>query len=121
MESPLPAGEDDNSAEKAPGTRLRKPMNSFMLFSNEMRPILQAKHRDSNNAQISKMLGTQWKAMSPQEKQPYIDAALKIKTEFKVPSSRDSDASGLSRSQRSDPMASREAAPLSGCPLTQPH
>jgi hypothetical protein len=62
--------------------RVKRPMNSFLLFSNEMRPILQAQHKDQTNAQISKLLGQHWKALSSEEKRTYVEAASKIKTDF---------------------------------------
>lgn len=86
MEAPV--AEDASPSERGsapPVEPVKRPMNSFLLYSNEMRPILQAQHRDSTNAQISKMLGAKWKAMTPLEKQSYVDAAAKVKIEFKVP------------------------------------
>ena len=80
--------EDVSAPERGgapPAEAVKRPMNSFLIYSNEMRPILQAQHRGSTNAQISKILGAKWKAMTPQDKQTYVDAAAKVKIEFKVP------------------------------------
>jgi len=63
-------------------SKVKRPMNSFMLFSNEMRPILQSIHPDSTNNDISKLLGNIWKSMSADLKRPYMDRAAKIKAEF---------------------------------------
>lgn len=74
-------------------------MNSFLLFSNEIRPILQAKYKgnendiaqvhnavansryrlEKSNAQISKLIGEQWHKMDSEKKKAYVDAAEKIK------------------------------------------
>jgi len=62
--------------------RVKRPMNSFLLFSNEMRPILQAQNKDQSNAQISKLLGNAWKALPIEEKKRYVERAAKIKTDF---------------------------------------
>jgi len=62
--------------------RVKRPMNSFLLFSNEMRPILQAQNKDQSNAQISKLLGNAWKALPIEEKKKYVERAAKIKTDF---------------------------------------
>jgi len=62
--------------------KIKRPMNSFMLFSNEMRPILQSIHPDSTNNDVSKLLGNIWKSMSADLKRPYTDRAAKIKAEF---------------------------------------
>jgi len=62
--------------------RVKRPMNSFLLFSNEMRPILQAQNKDQSNAQISKLLGNSWKALPSEDKTKYVERAAKIKTDF---------------------------------------
>eukprot|EP01092_Planopodium_desertum_P005596 TRINITY_DN23452_c0_g2_i2.p1 TRINITY_DN23452_c0_g2~~TRINITY_DN23452_c0_g2_i2.p1 ORF type:complete len:355 (-),score=9.02 TRINITY_DN23452_c0_g2_i2:64-1128(-) len=62
--------------------KIKRPMNSFLLFSNEQRPILQAENPDKSNAEISKLLGSKWKSMSVDKKQIYIDKAAKIKAKF---------------------------------------
>jgi len=62
--------------------RVKRPMNSFLLFSNEMRPILQAQNKDQSNAQISKLLGNAWKALPGEEKVKFVERAAKIKLDF---------------------------------------
>jgi len=62
--------------------RVKRPMNSFLIFSNEVRPHLQAKYKDRSNAQISKLIGEQWHNMDPERKKKYIIEAEKIKEDF---------------------------------------
>src|SRR5688500_14472613 len=57
-------------------------MNSFMLFSHEMRPSLQEQDKALTNNDISCMLGQMWKEMSEEAKKPYIEEALSIKDVF---------------------------------------
>ncbi len=57
-------------------------MNSFMLFSNEMRPILQEQNKALTNNDVSKMLGQMWKDMPYDEKKPYVERAVEIKSHF---------------------------------------
>jgi len=64
--------------------KIKRPMNSFMLFSNELRPVLQSIHPDHTNNDISKLLGNIWKSMSEEQKNPYVQRAAKIKAEFAV-------------------------------------
>ena len=59
-------------------------MNSFMVFSNEMRPLLQEQNKALTNNDVSKILGTMWKDMKPEQKKPYIERALSIKAAFNV-------------------------------------
>jgi len=62
--------------------KIKRPMNSFLLFSNEQRPILQAENPDKSNAEISKLLGQKWKSMPADKKSVYMDKAAKIKAKF---------------------------------------
>jgi hypothetical protein len=57
-------------------------MNSFMLFSNEVRPVLQDQNKALTNNDISKMLGQMWKDMPYEQKRPYLERALDIKSQF---------------------------------------
>lgn len=57
-------------------------MNSFLLFSNEIRPILQSRHRDKSNAQISKLVGEEWHKLEDEKKKVFTERAEKIKEEF---------------------------------------
>jgi len=61
---------------------VKRPMNSFLLYSNEVRPFLQQKYKDRSNAQISKIIGEQWHTMSTDKKRKYVQKAEKIKEEF---------------------------------------
>jgi hypothetical protein len=86
--SPEPVSTDQmdspSSLDDAGGkqSRVKRPMNSFLLFSNEIRPILQAKYKEKSNAQISKLIGEQWHKMDSEKKKAYVDAAEKIKEQF---------------------------------------
>jgi hypothetical protein len=86
--SPEPESADQmdspSSMDDAGGkiSRVKRPMNSFLLFSNEIRPILQAKYKEKSNAQISKLIGEQWHKMDSEKKKAYVEAAEKIKEEF---------------------------------------
>lgn len=71
----------ESRSERSRG-RVKRPMNSFLLFSNEMRPILQAAHPDHSNAEISTLLGNQWKDLDSEKRQRYVDAAQAIRTTF---------------------------------------
>lgn len=64
--------------------RLRRPMNSFLLFSNEHRPKIAAANPELTNAAVSVLLGERWKALPSSERAVYVEAAKKIKEDFKA-------------------------------------
>lgn len=81
---------DPESKDEAPSgskrsrksPRVRRPMNSFMLFSNQYRSVLQFENKERTNTQISKLLGEAWKSMPLEAKKPYMERAAKIKADF---------------------------------------
>ncbi|OBA24815.1 HMG-box, partial [Hanseniaspora valbyensis NRRL Y-1626] len=66
--------------------KVRRPRNAFILFRSHQHKIfingfLNAGKAIPHNSEISKMIGTQWRSLSPKEKAVWENAALKEREE----------------------------------------
>ena len=59
----------------------KRPLTSYMLFSVDRRARMTASERQKAPADVVRMLGAEWKAMSDAQKQPFLDKYEKIKSE----------------------------------------
>ncbi|CAI2169330.1 1409_t:CDS:2 [Funneliformis geosporum] len=61
----------------------KRPMNAFIIFSGERRPELQKNDPNMQTAQVSKILGEEWKKMDNSRKEHYNEKARVLKEEFR--------------------------------------
>ncbi|XP_067123159.1 transcription factor sem-2-like [Centruroides vittatus] len=59
---------------------IKRPSNAFMLWSKINRKNFREQRPDVENREISKWLGSRWKLLSDDERQPYIEEAKRLST-----------------------------------------
>lgn len=73
------------AAKKAAGAS-KRPLNSYMLFSQDERPKVQAEMPDAKPTQVMKELGRRWKEVDQATKTKYESKAKKARDDYSGPS-----------------------------------
>ncbi|CAN6246624.1 unnamed protein product, partial [Urochloa humidicola] len=83
-EGRLKAGGGAGKRKKAAATgKPKRPPSAFFVFMSEFRQEYNAQHPDNKSvAAVSKAAGEKWRAMSEEEKQPYVDQAGHKKQDY---------------------------------------
>merc|ERR1712130_1016371 len=80
--------EDDQPKKKKKKKRdpnmPKRPMTAFFFFLNKNRAKVTEEFPDMKVSDRSKVLGERWRALSPEDKQEFIDLNIEAKAEYKI-------------------------------------
>ncbi|XP_040582396.1 uncharacterized protein [Lepeophtheirus salmonis] len=64
-----------SAAKKSKEPHIKKPLNAFMLYMKEMRPVVQSECTLKESAAINQILGRRWHSLSKEEQAKYYELA----------------------------------------------
>ena len=65
-------------------SRVKRPMNAFMIWARLHRSTIAKRFANANNAEISVKLGEIWNDLSGEQQRPYFEEALRLKEKHKA-------------------------------------
>merc|ERR1712244_125694 len=60
----------------------KRPMTSYLLFTKAIRADVKEENPEMKTTEITKEMGRRWKALSEEEKEPYVKEAAKLKKKY---------------------------------------
>ena len=63
---------------------IKRPLNSFMVWAKERRREMNRDNPKMRNAEISKILGEEWRQLSEEVKKPFVEEAIRLRRQHKI-------------------------------------
>ena len=67
-----------NGNSEAPVNHIKRPMNAFLLYSQQYRGAFKVLYPGRDNREISTILAKHWREMKPEQKEPYKEKAREL-------------------------------------------
>ena len=67
-----------NSNSEKPVSHIKRPMNAFLLYSQQYRRAFKLLYPGRDNREISTILAKHWREMKPEQKEPYKEKAREL-------------------------------------------
>ncbi|EDQ84732.1 uncharacterized protein MONBRDRAFT_12602 [Monosiga brevicollis MX1] len=67
-----------------PGVKVKRPLNSFMIFAKDQRAVLRQTHPNLHHSELSKLIGTSWNELSSEDRAIYQQRADQLKQEHQA-------------------------------------
>eukprot|EP00010_Vexillifera_abyssalis_P002858 CAMPEP_0201552090 /NCGR_PEP_ID=MMETSP0173_2-20130828/13675_1 /ASSEMBLY_ACC=CAM_ASM_000268 /TAXON_ID=218659 /ORGANISM="Vexillifera sp., Strain DIVA3 564/2" /LENGTH=213 /DNA_ID=CAMNT_0047962509 /DNA_START=26 /DNA_END=667 /DNA_ORIENTATION=- len=81
-EDAKPAAKKQKVRKTKDPNRPKRPLSGFLIYSGEHRAGIKEKNPEASFGEMGKILGAQWKALSEDEKKPYMEKAAILKEEY---------------------------------------
>ncbi|XP_044034268.1 transcription factor A, mitochondrial [Siniperca chuatsi] len=62
----------------------KRPLNGYMRYVLQQQPIMTGQNPEIKSVDIIRKIAQQWRTMSPEQKQPFEEASLRAREQFKV-------------------------------------
>ncbi|CAI5682683.1 unnamed protein product [Oreochromis niloticus] len=62
----------------------KRPLNGYMRYVQQQKPIVARQNPEIKAVDLIKTIAQQWRSMSPEQKQPFQEASLRAREQFKV-------------------------------------